>query len=94
LMGSILWQSTVLALVVAGISFRFRHSSPSMRYWLWQIIANQLAMALSRRSAADYALVLVDIVSYASQPPSLKRTVASPLALNGGAGPAARAQPS
>jgi beta-lactamase regulating signal transducer with metallopeptidase domain len=42
LMGSILWQSTVLALVVGGISFRFRRSSPSMRYWLWQIIAIRL----------------------------------------------------
>ena len=42
LMGSILWQSTVLALVVAGISFQFRHSSPSLRYWLWQIIAIKL----------------------------------------------------
>ena len=42
LMGSILWQSTVLALVVAGISFRLRHASPSVRYWLWQIIAIKL----------------------------------------------------
>ncbi len=42
LLGSILWQSTVLAFVVAGISFRLRHSSPSIRYWLWQIIAIKL----------------------------------------------------
>src|SRR5205807_10515736 len=27
---------------VAGISLRLRHASPSIRYWLWQIIAIKL----------------------------------------------------
>jgi beta-lactamase regulating signal transducer with metallopeptidase domain len=59
-----------------------------------ELACDQLAMALSRRSAADYALVLVDVVSHASQPPALKIAAASSLALDGGAGPAAREQPS
>src|SRR6266851_976413 len=58
-----------------------------------ELACDQLAMALGRRSAADYALVLVEVVSHASQPHALKVAAASSLALDGGAGPAARAQP-
>jgi beta-lactamase regulating signal transducer with metallopeptidase domain len=59
-----------------------------------ELACDQLAMALSSRSAADYALVLVDVVSHASQPAAFKIAAASSLALDGGAGPVAREQPS
>src|SRR5438445_494609 len=44
LLAGALWQSTVLALVVAGINSRLRDASPSLRYWLWQIIAFKLLL--------------------------------------------------
>jgi len=57
-----------------------------------ELACDQLAMALSGRGAADYALVLVEVVSHASLPPALKAAAAS-LALDGGAGPASRERP-
>jgi beta-lactamase regulating signal transducer with metallopeptidase domain len=40
--GGMLWQSTILALVVAAVCLRLRDSSPGIRYWLWQIVALKL----------------------------------------------------
>jgi beta-lactamase regulating signal transducer with metallopeptidase domain len=58
-----------------------------------ELACDQLAMALSGGSAADYALVLVQVVSHASLPPALKPAAASSLALDGAAGPATHARP-
>ena len=48
-----------------------------------ELACDQLAMALSGESAADYAMVLVQVVSHASTPPALQAAAAS-LALDGG----------
>ena len=39
---AVLWQSTALALVVWAIAFALRRGSPTVRYWLWQIVAIKL----------------------------------------------------
>jgi beta-lactamase regulating signal transducer with metallopeptidase domain len=39
---AILWQSLLLAGVVAGVCWLLRRSSPGVRYWLWQIVAIKL----------------------------------------------------
>ena len=39
---SVVWQSTLVAGVIAAISFALRRSSPTVRYWLWQIVAIKL----------------------------------------------------
>ncbi len=44
LVWSITWQSTVLAVLAAGIAWLLRRSSPAVRYWLWQIVAIKLLL--------------------------------------------------
>ncbi len=39
---AIAWQSTLLALVIAGMCRALRRSPPAVRYWLWQIVAIKL----------------------------------------------------
>jgi BlaR1 peptidase M56 len=41
---AVLWQSVLLAGVVAGVCWLLRQSSPSIRYWLWQIVAIKLLL--------------------------------------------------
>lgn len=41
---ALVWQSTLLALVVAGICWTLRRASPAIRYWLWQIVAIKLLL--------------------------------------------------
>ncbi|MEX0977915.1 MAG: M56 family metallopeptidase [Pirellulales bacterium] len=42
LMVAMVWQSTLVALLVATVAFGLRRSSPAVRYWLWQIVAIKL----------------------------------------------------
>jgi beta-lactamase regulating signal transducer with metallopeptidase domain len=42
LMVAAVWQSTVLALVIAVVTWRWKRSTPGIRYWLWQIVAFKL----------------------------------------------------
>jgi bla regulator protein BlaR1 len=42
LMGAILWQSTLLVLVVTIVAALLRGASPRVRYWLWQIVTIKL----------------------------------------------------
>src|SRR5262245_9767146 len=51
-----------------------------------ELACDQLAMALSGESAADYAMVLVQVVSHASAPPALQAAAASSLGLDGHCG--------
>ncbi|HEV7223427.1 MAG TPA: M56 family metallopeptidase [Pirellulales bacterium] len=39
---AIVWQSTLLAGLVAGICWLLRGSAPALRYWCWQIVALKL----------------------------------------------------
>lgn len=40
---AVVWQSTVLAVVVAlAVALLLRHSSPAVRHWVWQILAIKL----------------------------------------------------
>jgi beta-lactamase regulating signal transducer with metallopeptidase domain len=41
-MVAMLWQSTLVAFLVAAAAFALRRSSPAVRYWLWQIVAIKL----------------------------------------------------
>jgi beta-lactamase regulating signal transducer with metallopeptidase domain len=52
-----------------------------------ELACDQLAMALSGRGAADYALVLVQVVSFASQPAALAAERASLFGPDGGGSP-------
>ncbi len=40
----IVWQSTVLAALIAVFASLLRRSSPAVRYWLWQILAIKLLL--------------------------------------------------
>ncbi len=44
LMWAVLWQSTLLIVVVALIARLLRRASPVVRYWLWQIVAIKLLL--------------------------------------------------
>jgi beta-lactamase regulating signal transducer with metallopeptidase domain len=44
LAAAILWQSTLLAGLVAGICWVLRRGSPGLRYWCWQIVALKLLL--------------------------------------------------
>lgn len=41
---AILWQSALLAGLVAGVCWLLRRSSPALRYWCWQIVALKLLL--------------------------------------------------
>ena len=41
---SVVWQSTILATIVALVVLAFRRSSPEVRYWLWQIVAIKMLL--------------------------------------------------
>jgi beta-lactamase regulating signal transducer with metallopeptidase domain/Tol biopolymer transport system component len=41
---AILSQSTLLACLVAGVSWLLRRSTPALRYWCWQIVALKLLL--------------------------------------------------
>ena len=45
LMVAVLWQSTILAGIVAVLAWLLRRSSPAVRYWLWQIVAIKILLA-------------------------------------------------
>ncbi len=44
LMGAIVWQSTLVVLVVTVVALLLRRASPRVRYWLWQIVAIKLLL--------------------------------------------------
>jgi hypothetical protein len=41
---AILWQSTLLAAMIALVALLLRRTSPAVRYWLWQIVAIKLLL--------------------------------------------------
>src|SRR5262249_57417907 len=41
---AILWQSALLASLVAGVCWLLRRSAPALRYWCWQIVALKLLL--------------------------------------------------
>jgi len=41
---ALVWQSTLVAALVAFVAYLLRRSSPAARYWLWQIVAIKLLM--------------------------------------------------
>lgn len=43
-MAAVLWQSTLLVMLVAIVVWWLRRSSPAIRYWLWQIVAIKLLL--------------------------------------------------
>jgi beta-lactamase regulating signal transducer with metallopeptidase domain len=44
IMGAVLWQSALLVVLAASIAWCLRRSSPTVRYWLWQIVAIKLLL--------------------------------------------------
>jgi bla regulator protein BlaR1 len=42
---AVMWQSTILAMVIAVLALLARRASPAVRYWLWQIVAIKLLLA-------------------------------------------------
>ena len=44
LAAAILWQSTLLAGLVAVVCWLLRRSAPALRYWCWQIVAFKLLL--------------------------------------------------
>jgi beta-lactamase regulating signal transducer with metallopeptidase domain len=43
-MGAFIWQSTLLVALAILVAWLLRHSSPAVRYWLWQIVAIKLLL--------------------------------------------------
>jgi hypothetical protein len=41
---AVLWQSALLAGLVAGVCLLLRRSSPTVRYWCWQVLALKLLL--------------------------------------------------
>ncbi|HEY7330588.1 MAG TPA: M56 family metallopeptidase [Gemmataceae bacterium] len=41
---AIVWQSALLASIVAGVCWLLRRSAPALRYWCWQIVALKLLL--------------------------------------------------
>jgi beta-lactamase regulating signal transducer with metallopeptidase domain/Tol biopolymer transport system component len=41
---AVVWQSTLLAGLVAGVCWLLRRSTPALRYWCWQIVALKLLL--------------------------------------------------
>jgi beta-lactamase regulating signal transducer with metallopeptidase domain/Tol biopolymer transport system component len=44
LAAAIVWQSTLLALLVACVCAQLRRAAPALRYWCWQIVALKLLL--------------------------------------------------
>ncbi|MGA2797847.1 MAG: M56 family metallopeptidase [Thermoguttaceae bacterium] len=44
IMGAVLWQSALLVVLAALIAWCLRRTSPTVRYWLWQIVAIKLLL--------------------------------------------------
>ena len=44
LAAAILWQSALLAGLVASVCWLLRRSTPALRYWCWQIVALKLLL--------------------------------------------------
>jgi hypothetical protein len=44
LAATIVWQSALLAGMVAGVCWLLRRSTPALRYWCWQIVALKLLL--------------------------------------------------
>jgi bla regulator protein BlaR1 len=44
LMTAVLWQSTVVIVLVTVVALVLRRASPRVRYWLWQIVAIKLLL--------------------------------------------------
>ncbi len=44
LVGVALWQSTIVAILVAMAAWALRRSSPAVRFWLWQLVAIKLLL--------------------------------------------------
>jgi beta-lactamase regulating signal transducer with metallopeptidase domain len=44
IMGAVLWQSALLVGLATVIAWYLRRSSPTVRYWLWQIVAIKLLL--------------------------------------------------
>ena len=50
------WQALVVLGIVAIIARAMRHSSPALRYWLWQIAAMKLLLMPSWGTSVDLPL--------------------------------------
>ena len=75
LVAAMLWQSTLVALVVGAVAYALKQSSPAMRYWLWQIVAIKLLVprhgddlyARGILYAPDYAINAGGLVNVAQE---------------------------
>jgi Zn-dependent protease with chaperone function len=98
-MGAVLWQSTLLIAAAAAVAWCLRRSSPTMRFWLWQIVAIKLLLmpfwssSISLPSWAGQAAPLVAIEQVKMPREKPEKAASTPAALAGesaAAGVAAR----
>ncbi len=59
---AVLWQSTVLAVVVGVVAWLLRTASPAIRYWLWQIVAIKILLAPLWTLAVPFAWWPADVI--------------------------------
>ena len=98
---AILWQSTLLAGLVAALCWLLRRSAPALRYWCWQIVAFKLLLMpwwiatiplsdLFRAGAAATSFPAAETAEYRESAPvaAMDRLVAPPV----GAGELAASQ--
>ncbi len=70
---AVLWQSTLLAAVIALVTWTQRRASPACRYWLWQIVAIKVlvmplwTMTFAAPWPAEQIVRTMDVVTPAVQ---------------------------
>src|SRR5262249_46372753 len=75
---AILWQSAVLAAIVAGVCWLLKRSSPAVRYWCWQIVALKLLLM-------PWWILAVPLPALFTEAPSAAATMPESNAIGGAA---------
>src|SRR5262249_41764185 len=75
---AILWQSAVLAAIVAGVCRLLKRASPAVRYWCWQIVALKLLLM-------PWWILAIPLPAFFTETPSATATLPASHALDGAA---------
>lgn len=71
----VVWQSTILIVIVAIIASLFlRHSSPAIRYWVWQVLAIKILLM-------PFWTYAIPLPRFAAKPPSELVAEIDPIAM-------------
>jgi len=80
LMAAVLWQSTVVILIVTVAALLLRRASPRLRYWLWQIVTIKLLLMPFWVLAIPWPFAHWPIAPPQASPPAKSEVADSPIA--------------